>query len=281
MKFAVIPNMTRENAGRVTEALLGEIESIGCEALLSEELKSNFNNSKATFLSEDDALMECDIVVSVGGDGTFINAAKRATAYKKPLLCVNAGKLAFLACLERNELELIKNVKDGNYSIEKRMLLDARIIDKTGKILYHSNCVNDAVVSRSGNIRIINLSIVCDGAPLIQYMADGVIIATPTGSTAYSLSAGGPVIEPQVESILITPVCCHTVFSRSVLLGASSVLEMVHDNSGEAILSCDGEPAVIVPDGAKVVVSRSPETAKFIKIKSDTFIDVLSKKIAN
>ena len=159
-------------------------------------------------------------------------------------------------------------------------MLSVSILDKNDRIIYHSNCINDAVVSRSGVIRIMKLSVSCNGAPLINYMADGAIVSTPTGSTAYSLSAGGPVIEPCVESILLTPVCAHSVFSRSVVLGGNSELEITHDNSGEAILSCDGQSAVVIPEGAVVTVKKSEKCASFIKIKNDTFIDVLNKKIS-
>ena len=159
-------------------------------------------------------------------------------------------------------------------------MLSVSILDKNDRIIYHSNCINDAVVSRSGVIRIMKLSVSCNGAPLIDYMADGAIVSTPTGSTAYSLSAGGPVIDPCVESILLTPVCAHSVFSRSVVLGGNSELEITHDNSGEAILSCDGQSAVIIPEESVVTVKKSDKCASFIKIKNDTFIDVLNKKIS-
>jgi NAD+ kinase len=219
------------------------------------------------------------MVVSVGGDGSFISAAKVATRYGKPILCVNAGKLAYLACLEGDEMHLLSKVVNGDYIKEKRMMLDVWVVDKTHEILYHSSCINDAVVSRSGIIRIIKLSVSCNDAPLVQYMADGVIVSTPTGSTAYSLSAGGPIIAPCVESILLTPVCAHSVFSRSVVLDGSSELEILHDNSGEVILSCDGQEAINVPEDAVVRVKRSELSAEFIKIKDDTFINILNKKL--
>ncbi|MBR0536469.1 MAG: NAD(+)/NADH kinase [Clostridia bacterium] len=281
MKFYIIPNMTRDNAYSVTDALLSQIEKMNCFAMLDASLCDIFK--KAEFIrycqSEND-IKEADIVVSVGGDGSFINAAKIAIKYEKPILCVNAGKLAYLACLEGNELELLSKVISGEYVSEKRMMLDVSIIDKNGEMLYHSNCINDAVLSRSGSIRIMKISAFCNGTPLIEYMADGVIVSTPTGSTAYSLSAGGPIVDPCVESLLVTPVCSHSVFSRSVVLGGTSVLEVMHDNSGEAILSCDGQGAIQVPADARVVVRRSRDTASFIKIKKDTFIEILNKKIS-
>ncbi len=281
MKFFIIPNMTRENAYSVTNSLIKELLALDCGVLMDNSLKEAFSDCDGVCFGGQEALLkDCDIVVSVGGDGSFINAAKIATEHGKPVLCVNAGKLAYLACLESDELHLLSNVIDGNFVTEKRMMLDVSILDKNGGIIYHSNCINDAVVSRSGVIRIMKLSVSCNGAPLIHYMADGAIVSTPTGSTAYSLSAGGPIIEPSVESILLTPVCPHSVFSRSVVLGGNSKLEITHDNSGEAILSCDGQSAVVIPEGAVVSIKRSEKYALFIKIKSDTFIDVLNKKIS-
>lgn len=273
--------MTRQNTPSVTLNLLNELLKMDVTVFIDNEFKNSFlENSKIIYCDIDASLNECDIVISVGGDGTFIKAAKDAAEKNKPLLCVNAGKLAYLAGLEGNELSLLKNIVNGEYKTEKRMMLTATIIDKNGEILYHSNCLNDAVVSRSGNIRIMKLSINCNDAPLMDYLADGVIVSTPTGSTAYSLSAGGPVIEPQIESMLITPVCCHDFFSRPVVLRPDSVLEINHDNSGEAVLSCDGAEAVVVPSDATVKIEISQKRAEFIKIKTDTFIDVLNKKMS-
>ena len=281
MKFYIIPNMTRENAFSVTVRLLEEIKNLNSYAFMEKSLEETFGeNESISYFQDENAINQVDAVISVGGDGSFINAAKIATEYDKPIICINAGKLAYLACLEENEIELLRMVVDGKFVTERRMMLDVTIVDKNREILYHSNCVNDAVVSRSGSIRIMNISVYCNNAPLIDFPADGAIVATPTGSTAYSLSAGGPVVEPSVESILVTPVCPHSVFSRSIVLGGDSKLQLLHDNSGEAILSCDGQAAVVIPDGAIVTVERSGDCVSLIKIKEDTFIDVLNKKIS-
>ena len=281
MRFYIIPNMTRGNAFSVTTKLLAEIKNLKCHAFMESGLEETFGQQDfITYCDSSSCIDSVDIVVSVGGDGSFINAAKIATVHNKPLLCINAGKLAYLACMEGDETHLLSRVCNGQYITEKRMMLDVCVVDKNGEILYHSCCINDAVVSRSGSIRIMKLSAFCNGAPLIEYMADGAIVSTPTGSTAYSLSAGGPIVDPCVESILLTPVCSHSVFSRSIVLGGASCLELVHDNSGEAILSCDGQEAVPVPENAKVIVKRSDKSASFIKIKQDTFIDILNKKIS-
>ncbi len=281
MKFYIIPNMTRSNTFEVTSNILEEINKLGCIALMDSALETHFGARDAlAYVSGGDACAEADMVISVGGDGSFINAAKKATVYNKPVVCVNAGKLAYLACMEGDEAHLLGKVVNGEYITEKRMMLQVSVNGKNGELIYETSCINDAVVSRSGTIRIMKLSVNCNGAPLLEYMADGAIVCTPTGSTAYSLSAGGPIVDPCVESILLTPVCSHSVFSRSVVLGGESVLSISHDNSGDAILSCDGQDPILIPEGACVNVKRSSCYASFIKIKDDTFIDILNKKIS-
>lgn len=281
MRFYIIPNMTRSNTFEVTSRILEEISGLGCSAFMDSSLDNHFGERDGLkYVCGDDACAQVDMVISVGGDGSFINAAKKATVYNKPVVCVNAGKLAYLACMEGNEAHLLSKVVNGDYITEKRMMLQVSVNDKNGEMIYETSCINDAVVSRSGTIRIMKLSVNCNGAPLLQYMADGIIVCTPTGSTAYSLSAGGPIVDPCVESILLTPVCSHSVFSRSVVLGGDSELCICHDNSGDAILSCDGQEPILIPEGACVNVKRSSCYASFIKIKEDTFIDILNKKIS-
>lgn len=280
MKFFIIPNMTRTNSFGVTCKLLDEISRLSCTAYMDYSMEQYFTSRQDIIFSDSSAYTQADMFISVGGDGSFINVAKIATEYNKPLVCVNAGKMAYLACMEGDEIHLLGNIIGGKYITEKRMMLDVSISESDGKVLYQTCCVNDAVVSRSGSIRIMKLSVDCNGAPLIQYLADGAIVCTPTGSTAYSLSAGGPIVDPCVESLLLTPVCPHSIFSRSVVLSGDSVLHLIHDGSGEAILSCDGQQAVVIPDGAVVNVKRSEKYASFIKIKNDTFIDILNKKIS-
>lgn len=281
MKLAVIPNMTRENAFNVTNSVLSRLFALPCEIFMESDKAPQFGCEYGiTYGDTESIIRDCDIVVSVGGDGTFINGAIRAAEHKKPVLCVNAGKLAFLAALEADETELIKNVVESRFEKQRRMLLDATITTRAGEVIYSSHCLNDAVVSRSGSIRLMKLSVFCDKAPLITYSADGVIASTPTGSTAYSLSAGGPIVEPGIESIMVTPVCAHSFFARSIVLNEASVLEISHDNSGDAILSCDGQSAVLIPEGAVVTIKRSDMYAEFIKLKPDRFIEILNKKIS-
>ncbi len=185
MDFYLIPNMTRENALCVTEKLLAEISRLNCRVYMDSSLKKYFGDlAFAKYCKGECDAQKFDAIISVGGDGSFINAAKVAVKYEKPIICVNAGKLAYLACLERDELSLMEDIVNGNFKTEKRMMLSVAVEDKHGNVIFQSKCLNDAAVSRSGVIRIMNLSVACDGTPLIQYMCDGAIVETPTGSTA-------------------------------------------------------------------------------------------------
>ncbi len=273
--------MTRANSYNVTDRLLSEISKLNCYAFLDISLKDIFKDrDNVTYTDTEDICRDVDMFISVGGDGSFINAAKKATLYNKPVICINAGKLAYLACLEADEIHLLSDIVAGDFVTEKRMMLHVSVEGDDGVVRYSTDCINDAVVSRSGSIRIMKLSVGCNGVPLIEYMADGAIVSTPTGSTAYSMSAGGPIVDPCVESVLLTPVCPHSIFSRSVVLSGESELTISHDNSGETILSCDGQSAINIPENARVKVKRSEKYASFIKVKNETFIDILNKKIS-
>ena len=147
MKIALIPNMTRQNTPDVTKKLLKEFEKLQVTVFLDESFKSSFTHSDyIKYCDIEESIADCEIVVTVGGDGTFIKSAKLSAEKCKPLLCINAGKLAYLAGLESSELELLSEIVKGNFKTEKRMMMTATIIDKCGEVLYHSNCLNDAVV---------------------------------------------------------------------------------------------------------------------------------------
>ncbi len=281
MTVTVIPNMTRSAAYEVTSAVLDKLAQLGCPVWMDPSLEERFGTRVGvTYTPTDSALPACDIVLSVGGDGSFINAAKLASVHGKPLLCVNAGKLAYLAAIESDELDLLQKLATGDFVTEPRMMLTAAIVDENGNESFREDCVNDAVISRGAKIRVQKLCLRCNGAPLIDYLADGVIVSTPTGSTAYSLSAGGPLVQPGVASLLVTPVCPHNLFSRAIVLDGDSVVEIDSGGAGETALSCDGQEAVAVPQGSRLVVRKSGATVSFIHLKNDTFIDILNKKLS-
>lgn len=278
MKIAIIPNMTKEDASFVTAEIAKELDRLKVEYMLSGELFGVINGTDAVFCDEDEMLRTCDTVIAVGGDGSIISAAHKALIYDKPILGVNAGRLAFLAGLERHELPLLHSLIDGNFSIDKRMMLCMQIV-RNGEIISEDLCLNDAVISRTGAAKLTGVTVKTDGHNFCEYLGDGVIVATPTGSTAYSLSAGGPVVDPSIESIILTPICSHSLSARSMIFGDSTKLELTCTTSGEASVTCDGRDPFIIPEKAKIKIFKAKKYAYFIRIKSDTFTDVLKNKL--
>lgn len=275
MKTAIIPNLTRKNAYDVTCELCKKLGEIGITYMLDEALESKFPDIHADFLAAEEMITQCDVIIPVGGDGTIIHAAK----FGKPVLGINAGKIAFMAGLEPTELELLTHLKNGDYKTDKRMMLKA-IINDGKNTVDEKYCINDVVTARGEQIKMVDISVECDGRVINDYVADGIIIATPTGSTAYNLSAGGPVVDPEIESILLTPVCAHSLFSRTLIFKSDARLTL-RGNSEEGMrISCDGEETVDLPKGGFVTVTRAPVDAEFIRIKADAFHDILSNKLA-
>ncbi len=277
--FAIIPNLSRQNAEDVTRAVCNELKILNAEFALLNENKDVFSDICSQFYDEETLYKEADVVIAIGGDGTIINSAKKASDAGVPILGINAGRVAFMAGLEPQELSLLDRLISGKYSVDKRMMLAASVV-VDGKIVNEFNCVNDVFVGRGTHVNMVRLTINCDDAQVSEYYSDGVIISTPTGSTAYSLSAGGPVIDPLIESILLTPVCPHSMFQRPMIFRSDSVLEIVDNNEpGNVFAFFDGGQAVPIPENSKIIVKKSNKTADFIRIKSDTFVDILNAKL--
>ncbi|MDR1928222.1 MAG: NAD(+)/NADH kinase [Oscillospiraceae bacterium] len=221
---------------------------------------------------------QCDVLIAIGGDGTILTAARKALPYGKLVLGINAGRLGFLAGIEGHELALLRNLAAGDYDIDTRMLLAVRLWQGEA-LLREESCINDAVVSRHGRSRLAELAVCCDGQ-VLGYLGDGVIFSTPTGSTAYSFSAGGPVVDPRIESILLTPICNHVLFSRSVVFSPSTVFRMDITQDGLA-LTCDAEPPLPLQPGQRIEVCCCAERVNFLRLKPQGFLDTLNTKLVS
>ena len=282
MKIAILPNLTRENARQVTMKLCAFLKENGIEYFFEKSLLNEFGEGQ-TYLDDGELFSISDIVIAIGGDGTIIHAAKKAYKFSKPILGINAGNLAFMAGLEEHEIELLSCLSDNSYKTDKRMLLEMNAFDKNGKLIYNEDfCLNDVVIARGEMIKLIRLNVSCDGENINEYYADGIIISTPTGTTAYSLSAGGPVVDPRIESIVLTPICTHSLFARSIIFDSDSeICVTVPETEKEEIcISCDGDDSVIIPAGSRIIIKKSSDFAELIRIKNDSFIDVLNSKLA-
>ncbi|MBR5773072.1 MAG: NAD(+)/NADH kinase [Clostridia bacterium] len=279
MRISVMPNITRSQAKKVTEDVCNRLNSLGAEYYLDSEFENVFDITGAKFGKTDEILPLCDAVIAVGGDGSIIHAAKEAVMYKIPVLGVNAGRLAFMAGVEDDELELLSNLIEGEYALDRRFML------KT-EVYYGNECVetdyalNDCFITNEEKQRMSEIDVALNGNIFNGYLCDGIILATPTGSTAYSLSAGGPVVDPQLESILFTPVCPHSLMARSIIFRPDDKITVSSAEGKNLYYSNDGASPVRISGEGRIVVSRADFTANFIRIKSENFIDILYRKLA-
>lgn len=275
MRIAIIPNLTRKNALTVTLQVCEQLDILGAQYIFRIELKDEFVNTGAKFEEFDSMIENCDVIIAVGGDGTIIHAAK----FHKPILGINAGRIAFMAGLEPQELDMLARLINNEYELDRRMMLKAEIINESGEITETHYCVNDAVVARGERIKMEEVAVEYNGKLINNYIADGIIVSTPTGSTAYNLSAGGPVVDPQIESILLTPICTHSLFSRALIFKADSEIKIYSSVGDEIGLSCDGENTITVGKNYRVRITKSEMYGEFIRIKNDTFLEILNSKL--
>lgn len=230
----------------------------------------------------DRELPNADMVICFGGDGTILHMAKAATRKGIPILGVNIGTMGFMAELESTELDKLTRIARGDYTLDSRMMLDVTV-QRDRDIIFHDICLNDAVVTKGAVARIVHLAVKCDGIQAMECGGDGVIISTPTGSTAYSYSAGGPIVEPEAENIIITPICAHEMGSRSIVASDKRVVtvEMVQNARRNAYLSVDGGRAVRLNMGDIATIKKSHLTTKLVRLKDRSFYDVVNAKFKN
>ena len=273
MKVAVIPNGRAAGVHAALPAVCAQLQALGAQTLCP--ASGAFPSPEA-----DELIGACDAVVALGGDGTIIHTAKRAAAFDRAVLGINCGTLGFMAGLEADELEQLAKLIAGEYTIESRMLLEVRVSGAKERRFY---ALNEAVVSRGSLSRIVELDICNHDKPVMTYEGDGVIVATPTGSTGYSLSAGGPVVDPEVSCLLVTPVCPHSLHCRSTIFSADAVLSVRAnaERCPEIYLTVDGEEGLRVGQRDVVTISRADRAARLIKIKQQSFYDVLTQKLVN
>ncbi len=280
MTVAFHINITRKNAYEVAVSVYRKLVSLGVNIIVIDDVKDVFDCEGAIFLPIDEAVSLCDVLVAVGGDGTIIHSAHIAALYDKPILGINAGRLGFLAGIEKEELSLLQNLIDGDYITDTRMMLSVKRYENN-EFIKEYLCLNDVVVARGASMHMCEIETEGDGRKIRSYISDGLIVATPTGSTAYSLSAGGPVVDTAIEGLILTPVCPHSILSRSMIFKADSEIEISVKNAEVSlpIFSCDGEDGIPMNDGTKLRVTKSDKVTKIIRIKSDSFTEILTRKL--
>ena len=281
-KVILTPNPYRDKNFQTVRNALKILRDAGIETklCLPFEVDRSYDLPRdLTFQKLDRELQHTDLVICFGGDGTILHMAKAATRHGVPILGVNIGTMGFMAELEAGELSKLAQLAKGEYSIDKRMMLDVTV-HRDRDIIYHDICLNDVVITKGAVARIVHLSVRCDGVQAMECGGDGIIIATPTGSTAYNLSAGGPIVEPEARNILITPICAHDMVSRCMVASDKRVITvgLTRNMRRNAFLSVDGGKAVRLNMGDIATVRRSEMETKLLRLKERSFYDVLNTK---
>ena len=228
----------------------------------------------------EEELPKADLLVCFGGDGTILHAARDATLHDVPILGVNMGSVGFMAELERGELSLLTLLAAGEYRTEERMMLSVRVL-RGEKVLSEDLALNDAVISKGSMARVAEMEVRADGVLVTNLMGDGVIVSTPTGSTGYSMAAGGPIVEPTAKNLLLTPICPHSTRSSSYVLSPEHIItvEAADANRKFVYLSVDGGKAFSLKNGDQVRVSTSKYTTRLVRLSKKSFCEILDKKM--
>ena len=284
-KIILTPNPYRDDDFSTVRAAMKILRESGVEVrlCLPFEVDRSYELPKdLRFHRLDRELPGASMVICFGGDGTILHMAKAATRQRIPILGVNIGTMGFMAELESTELNQLKRIAEGDYSIDERMMLDVTVF-RDRDIIFHDICLNDVVVTKGAIARIVHLNVECDGVKAMECGGDGVIIATPTGSTAYSLSAGGPIVEPEARNIIITPICAHMVGSRCIVTSEKRVITvgLTKNARRNAFLSIDGGKALRMNLGDVATIKKSQLTTKLVRLHNRSFFDVVSTKFKN
>ena len=270
-RFMVLRNSDKDRKGSFTRKLARYLTDRGAECFISDD--------------GGDLVDDVDCVIVLGGDGTLLRAAKKVIDRQLPLFGINLGTLGYLAEVDRKGAEkAMDSLLNDQYSIEKRMMLQGTIIHNN-EVIARDIALNDVVIVRQGHLRVVNFMNHVNDAYLNSYKADGIILATATGSTGYSLSAGGPIVSPEAEVILMTPVSAHTLNTRSIIFQSTDRITVEIGQGhmpgiAEANVSFDGDAYVSVGAGDRVIIERAEKQTNIVKISDISFLEVLRQKMA-
>lgn len=277
-KIGLIAHTGKPGVGELTNTLAAEFEKANVSLLVETETAAIAHRKNSKTISE--LGREADLLVVLGGDGTLLNVVSRLGDQIKPIFGINVGSLGFLTCLNFSGYrEAVECIVSGRIAYSERTLLEATVM-KGGTKVATLTGLNDAVLSRGEISRLIRLTTRVNGETLTEFNADGLIIATPTGSTAYSLSAGGPILEPHSGVFVITPICPHVLTNRSLIVAESSVIEVaVGEREHPVYLTVDGRDPVHIEAGSFVRITKAGRTLPLVVLPDVSFFSVLQQKL--
>ncbi len=279
MKIFIIPNRDKTKAISCGDQVIAHLEALGCQCFADLENNGCFASSKVEYCLFEQVAEQIDALIIIGGDGTIIHSSKRALEYDIPILGINVGRLGYLAQMEDGELERLDSLVRGEYELKSRMLLKAAYWEQGEEKFAYA--LNDLVLFKGDSAKIVDLEIYCNDQFVISYRADGIILSTPTGSTAYAMSAGGPIIDPSIDTIGLTPICPHAIFSRTILFAPNNRLTLTTrqiNNSADVTLSVDGVIWARLAQDQVLTVTKGEKPLKFVHFPDKNFYQMIHKK---
>lgn len=284
MRIVLSPNPYRDRGLKAAQSARKILSNVGIETsvCLPFELEGGSKVElprHLTYEKMDQVLPGADMLICFGGDGTILHAAKDADACGVPILGVNMGSVGFMAELEYGELSMLSKLAEGKFTTECRMMLDVSVL-RDGRQIFQDIALNDAALTKGAVARVVDLKISCDKMPMSEFSGDGVVVSTPTGSTGYSMSAGGPIVEPTAENLIITPICAHAMDAKSFVLDSERVvsIRMGRLTRKTAYLSADGGRAFRLQDSDVVEIRKSEKVTRLVRLSGRTFYEILAKK---
>ena len=279
MTVYISPNLGKAAASEIALRAAQILLTHGASVLMSDVMKDACSTMGVTYLPQEQCLKQADVLLTIGGDGTILHEAGLSLKYAKPILGINLGRCGFLATCEVSEMEAkLSAVARGEFTLDNRMLLYARVLGHDG---WEGHALNDVVVTKGRLQQAIDFSIYCDDTLVEHYRGDGVIVATPTGSTAYSLAAGGPILDSQTKGVVVTPICPHSLASPAMVFAQERKLNVcvgqVADN--EVFISCDGETGYPLKAGATAEIRLSDQEVKLITFSQADQFQAIDQKL--
>lgn len=278
MKVFIYPNLEKMHSRECTIEAKTVLKVSGCEILMSDSIDPSISDGCTITNTIEAAVKDCDIIITIGGDGTILNIACLAAKYQKKLLGINCGRLGFMASLEIGELESLTNLVYGNYKTESRMMLDC-FINRSDGSSESVTVLNDIVITHGFNYNINDFTVIADGIKVSSLRADGLIFSTPTGASAYSLSAGGPLIEPSMDCIEFTQICPHSLSARTMIFSADKLLEVKYKADGTVGISADGSDPIPVTLSDRIFIKKSALRLDLIDIFGGNYFKSIGSKL--
>jgi NAD+ kinase len=283
MIIGIIANISKESAIKIVSSFIKKLKSRELDFLISDLLLSKCNEISGEvptdkFLPDEKLCELSDIVISIGGDGTMLSTSYNAQKYNKPVLGVNLGKLGFLAEVNINQIDyVIDEIKNHQYKVFQRMMIEGVRVDHTSEIMY---AINDIVIDKGAWPKMIELTLTVDGEFVTTFDADGLIIATPTGSTGYSISAGGPIVSPDAEVITLSPIAPHSLTVRPIVLPSSSEIIVRADSLHKEVqVNCDGQRVFSFPSPLEIKIKKSGKPLRLVHTSVTSYFETLRNKL--